>query len=35
MPTGTERLGAKHSKVDGTQQMAPDPKQIANGAVDG
>ena len=31
---GTERLGAKHSIVDGTQQMAPDPKQIAHDAVD-
>ncbi len=31
---GTERLGAKRSIVDGTQQMAPDPKQIAHDAVD-
>jgi hypothetical protein len=27
-------LGAKHSIVDGTQQMALDPKQIAHDAVD-
>ncbi len=31
---GSERLGAKHSIVDGTQQMAPDPKQIAHHTVD-
>jgi len=31
---GTERLGAEHSIVGGTQQMAPDSEQIADDAVD-
>ena len=32
---GTECLGAKQPIVPGTQQMTPDPEQIADDAVDG